>query len=167
MSRASKQSYLIALGSNMRHHRHGPPRRVLHAALAKLARMGLEIAAVSPVFATPPVGPSRRTFANGAAIVHSDLDPEELLDVLEETQASFGRRRGQRWGARVLDLDIVLWSGGAWGSERLTIPHAAMRERDFVLRPAIAIAANWRDPLTNLTLRHLHARLTKPRPAPR
>ena len=71
-----------------------------------------------------------------------------------------------RWGARVLDCDIVLWDGGAWSSPRLTIPHSQFRSRAFVLAPAMAIAGDWRDPLGGLTLRHLHTRLTRPRPVP-
>jgi 2-amino-4-hydroxy-6-hydroxymethyldihydropteridine diphosphokinase len=58
----------------------------------------------------------------------------------------------------VLDLDIVLWSGGAWSSPDLTVPHIAFRERGFVLDPAAAIAPAWRDPVSGLTLRQLAAR---------
>ena len=62
----------------------------------------------------------------------------------------------------MLDLDIVLWSGGAWASPDLTVPHIAYRERAFVLTPAMQIAPEWRDPVTGLTIRHLHSRLTRP-----
>jgi 2-amino-4-hydroxy-6-hydroxymethyldihydropteridine diphosphokinase len=64
----------------------------------------------------------------------------------------------------VLDLDVVLWSGGAWASSRLTVPHAAFRTRTFVLDPAATIAPDWRDPLTGLTLRQLAVRLRRRRP---
>ena len=91
-----------------------------------------------------------------------------LLAVLKEIERRFGRRAGgRRWSARVLDLDLVLWSGGAWSSPSLTVPHAAFRERDFVLAPARALVPDWRDPVTNLSLRQLKARLTRPRPMPR
>jgi 2-amino-4-hydroxy-6-hydroxymethyldihydropteridine diphosphokinase len=59
----------------------------------------------------------------------------------------------------VLDLDIVLWSGGAWASPGLTIPHPRFRTRQFVLGPAASIAPTWRDPLSGLTLRQLAYRL--------
>ncbi len=81
-------------------------------------------------------------------------------------ERQFGVRRGGRWQARVLDLDIILWSGGRWHDRTLTIPHAQFRARDFVLRPAMQIAPSWRDPFANLSLRQLNARLTKPRPVP-
>ena len=78
-----------------------------------------------------------------------------------------GRRRGQRWGDRVLDLDIILWSGGVWRSADLKIPHPAFTQRRFVLDPACTIAADWRDPLSGLTVAQAQARLTRPRPLPR
>jgi 2-amino-4-hydroxy-6-hydroxymethyldihydropteridine diphosphokinase len=161
--------YLIALGSNRHHHRHGAPERVLRAACAALAAAPeLTLEAVSPIVRTVPVGPSRRRYANAAAVVRSELDPDDLLERLKALEAQFGRRRaGRRWRARVLDLDLVLWTGGPWSAPGLTVPHPRFRERAFVLRPACTIAPAWRDPLTGLTIRHLLARLTRPRPVPR
>jgi 2-amino-4-hydroxy-6-hydroxymethyldihydropteridine diphosphokinase len=154
--------YLIALGSNKRHHRHGRPEAVLTAALAKLAASGVRVIAVSPTIRSAPLGPSRRAYANSAALIATDLAPEALLTQLKQIEAAFGRRPGgQRWTARVLDLDIVLWSGRAWASDRLTIPHPAFRLRHFVLGPAAAIAAGWRDPVSGLTVRQLAARLNR------
>jgi 2-amino-4-hydroxy-6-hydroxymethyldihydropteridine diphosphokinase len=130
-----------------------------------LAEAGLEVLALSPVIDSAPVGPSRRRYANAAAIVLSELAPERLLDVLQSVERRFGRSaRGERWRARVLDLDIVLWSGGRWRSPRLAIPHPLFRHRSFVLAPAAAIAPLWRDPATGRTVRQLHARLLRPRP---
>jgi 2-amino-4-hydroxy-6-hydroxymethyldihydropteridine diphosphokinase len=140
---------------------------VLQAAFKALDRKGLKLKAASPIFATAPLGPSRRRFANAAALVKTKLAPDALLIRLQAIERKFGRRRtGQRWGPRVLDLDIVLWSGGAWSSSGLTVPHRNFRARTFVLRPAVAIAPAWRDPFSGLTLRQLLARLTRPRPLP-
>ena len=122
---------------------------------------------MSPIIASAPLGPSRRRYANAAVIVRSKRDPDALLARLQAIEQSLGRRRGgQRWGARVLDIDIILWQGGAWSSPGLTVPHTAFRSRAFVLTPAAAIAPRWRDPLTGLSLRQLRARLTKSRPLP-
>lgn len=157
-----RQRYLIALGSNQRHHRHGLPERVLAAALAALEAEGIAVEAAAPVIRSAPIGPSLRRYANGAALVASAFWPDELLAALKGIERRFGRRPGgQRWGSRVLDLDIVLWSGGAWSSPGLTVPHAAFRTRDFVLGPAAALAPRWRDPLSGLSLRQLKARLTR------
>jgi 2-amino-4-hydroxy-6-hydroxymethyldihydropteridine diphosphokinase len=166
----AKHRYLVALGSNMRHPRHGSPRRVLAAALDALDHGKLHVLAASRVIETAPLGPSRRRYANAVALVRSKRDPDELLAKLQKIEHRFGRRRtGRAWGARVLDLDIVLWNGGAYASDEtdLVIPHPAFRTRRFVLDPAATIAGRWRDPLTGLSIQHLRARLTKPRSAPR
>jgi 2-amino-4-hydroxy-6-hydroxymethyldihydropteridine diphosphokinase len=159
-------TYLIALGSNRRHHLYGAPAGVVRAAMEECAALGT-VTAHSPVIATPPIGPARRRFANAALVLESELAPTALLAGLKRLEREFGRRRGQRWGDRVLDCDIVLWSGGRWTSAGLTIPHTAFAERRFVLDPARTIAPAWRDPASGLTLAQAHARLTRPRPLPR
>ena len=129
------------------------------------------VTARSPVIATPAMGAAQRRFANAVLMLESEFDPPALLAALKRTEREFGRRPGQRWGDRVLDLDIVLWSGGQWSSGRhsdgLTIPHAAFAQRRFVLDPACAIAPDWRTPPHGLTLAQHQARLTRPRPLPR
>lgn len=146
----------------------GGPRQVLAAALPALEELGMRVRAVSKAIDSEPLGPSRRRYANAVAIVESGLAPDGLLAALQRLEQAFGRRRrGSRWQARPLDLDIVLWSGGCWATPGLSIPHAGFRSRAFVLDPAADIAGSWRDPLTGLTLRHLGARLTRPRPLPR
>jgi 2-amino-4-hydroxy-6-hydroxymethyldihydropteridine diphosphokinase len=117
------------------------------------------VVAISPVIETAPLGPSRRRFANGAILVASTESPAELLVRLKRIERDFGRRRGRRWDARVIDLDLILWSGGAWSSPGLTVPHPLFRQRSFVLRPLLAIVPDWRDPLTARTIRQLAARL--------
>src|SRR3546814_16816996 len=67
----------------------------------------------------------------------------------------------QRWGARTLDLDILLWSGGAWSDDRLTIPHPAMAERPFVLGPLTRIAPGWRHPLAARSISHIATTLSR------
>ena len=121
----------------------------------------------SPIIASAPVGPSQRRYANAATVIDSDETPAQLLTRLKQIERAFGRRRGRRWGARPLDLDIVLWSGGAWASRGLVVPHVAFRDRDFVLRPLARIVPGWRDPVTGLRVRQLAHRLTARRPLPR
>jgi 2-amino-4-hydroxy-6-hydroxymethyldihydropteridine diphosphokinase len=82
-----------------------------------------------------------------------------MLDELKAIERAFGRRRGRRWGPRVLDLDIALWSGGRFRSRRLTIPHPQLARRSFVLQPLAAIAPRWR--VGPLTVRHLAHRLAQ------
>ena len=160
--------YLIALGSNQRHPRFGSPRAVIASAWQQLDDDGLSVVTRSGIVASRPVGPSQRSYANAAAVVETPLPPPALLAMLKRVESEYGRRRGQAWSRRVLDLDIILWSGGAFASDRpaLTIPHPHMRERSFVLGPAAEIAADWRDPLTGLTIAQLTARHRRPRKRP-
>ena len=165
---ATAYRYLIALGSNQRHARVGAPRRVLVAALERLTAAGMRVAATALPIETEPVGPSIRRYANSAAVIETELEPDALLALLKRIEREFGRRPGgQRWRARVLDLDIILWSAGPYASPELTIPHKLFRERAFVLDPAVTIAPDWRDPITGATFRQLHARLTRQRTLPK
>ena len=125
------------------------------------------VAARSPVIGTPAMGAAQRRFANAALVLESEFDPPALLAACKRTEREFGRRPGQRWGDRVLDVDIIAWSGGAWRSKGLAIPHPAFAARRFVLDPACAIAPDWRTPPHGLTIAHHQARLTRPRPLPR
>jgi len=160
---AARWRYLLALGSNVRHPRHGPPRAVLEAALAQLQQSGVALVSSASTIETDPIGPSIRRYANSAAVIETGLDPPDLLALLKHVEHAFGRRPGgQPWRARVLDLDIVLWSGGAFASDELTVPHPLFRKRAFVLLPAAEIAPGWRDPLSGRTVRQLRARLTRP-----
>ncbi len=161
-----RTSYLIALGSNRRHVRHGGPAGVVRAAVRALEDAGLKIIRVSAIRRTPALGPAGRDFANAAAWIESSLEPPELLDAIKKIERAFGRRASRRWGARVLDLDIVLWSQGTWpdrrrwrSARRLAVPHRAMAERRFVLDPAAEIAPDWRHAVHGLRVRHLAARL--------
>ncbi|WAT17463.1 2-amino-4-hydroxy-6-hydroxymethyldihydropteridine diphosphokinase [Aurantiacibacter sp. MUD11] len=164
----SKHGYIVALGSNQRHPHFGAPRDVVAAAMEIIDETLGKVRARSPIIDSAPVGPSQRRYANAALVLESKLAPTGLLHCLQEAEAAFGRvRRGQRWRSRPLDLDIVLWSGGIFASPELLIPHPLFRERDFVLGPAAAVAPGWRDPVSGLTLKHLHARLTRRRPVPR
>jgi 2-amino-4-hydroxy-6-hydroxymethyldihydropteridine diphosphokinase len=156
-------SYAIALGSNRRS-RHGSPVQTLRAAALLIGAKHL-----SRIRVTPALGPAGRSFANAAAIVTTPLAPPELLAMLKSVEQNFGRRGGRRWGPRVLDLDIILWSEGPWTGSGLTIPHRHFRSRAFVLEPLAEIAPAWRDPVTGAAVRHLLHRLERRRavdPAP-
>lgn len=156
--------YAIALGSNRRHGRHGAPAAVIRAAAIAIEGSGTRLIRLSPILATPALGPAGRSFANAAALLESPLDPPALLAWLKAVERGFGRRRGRRWGPRVIDLDIILWSGGRWDDRRLNVPHAAFRIRDFVLRPLAAIAPGWRDPVTALSVAQIRGRLCRGKP---
>jgi 2-amino-4-hydroxy-6-hydroxymethyldihydropteridine diphosphokinase len=156
--------YAIALGSNRRHGEYGSPAGILRAAMRALDRDGLRLLAMSPIIPTAALGPAGRSFANAAILVETKLEPPELLRLLKATEALFGRRGGRRWGPRVLDLDIALWSGGRWprcGGLHLVVPHRSLEQRDFVLRPLARIAPEWRTGKGSRNVRHALFRLIR------
>jgi len=154
--------YAIGIGSNRRHGRLGRPAGVVEAAIARLDQdFGLFDA--SPIVLNPALGRAGREFANAVALIESDLEPPAMLRQLKAIEREYGRRRGRRWGCRVLDLDVVAWSGGKWRSRRLTVPHPALETRSFVIGPLAALAPNW--PVRGaLAARHLAHRLARRAP---
>ena len=161
--------YIIALGSNQRHRRLGAPRNIVVHAIDQLANRGMIVLLRSDIVNSRPLGPSLRQYANGVIMIESPLPPIPLLNQLKAIEAEFGIRRGQRWSQRVLDLDIILWSDGPFVSDKpaLATPHPAMHLRDFVLGPASQIAADWRDPITGLTVKQLRFRQKRAKPLDR
>jgi 2-amino-4-hydroxy-6-hydroxymethyldihydropteridine diphosphokinase len=154
--------YAVAIGSNRPHGRYGRPAAVVEAAIARLDRdFGLFDA--SSIVLNPAHGGAGRDFANAVALVESDLDPPAMLRHLKSLEREFGRRSGKRWGPRVLDLDLVLWSGKQFRSRGLTIPHPQLARRAFVLQPLAAIAPGWRV-RGPLTAHHLAQRLARSTP---
>jgi len=154
--------YAIAIGSNRPHGRYGRPPQVVETAIARLDQdFGLFDA--SPILLNKAMGGAGRDFANAVALIESDIEPPQMLVALKGIEREFGRRRSRRWAARVLDLDIIDWSGGKWSSRQLTVPHRAAATREFVIEPLAAIAPGWcLEP--PLTARHLAHRLARRRP---
>jgi 2-amino-4-hydroxy-6-hydroxymethyldihydropteridine diphosphokinase len=154
--------YAIAIGSNRPHGRHGRPAGVVEAAIARLdEEFGLFDA--SPIVLNPAIGGAGRDFANAVALVETNLEPPGMLARIKRIERDFGRRSGKHWAARVLDLDIALWSGGRFRSRGLTIPHYGLEKRTFVIRPLAAIAPGWRV-RGPLTAQHLAYRLARRAP---
>ena len=160
--RHATQLYAIAIGSNRSHGRFGRPPGVVEAAIARLDR-DFALFDASAILINRAHGGAGRDFANAVALVESAERPEAMLGQLKAIEREFGRRRGRRWGNRVLDLDLLLWSGGKWRSRRLAIPHRLLEKRSFVLLPLAAVAPGWRV-RGALTARHLAERLARRAP---
>ncbi|WP_343346782.1 2-amino-4-hydroxy-6-hydroxymethyldihydropteridine diphosphokinase [Sphingomicrobium sp. XHP0239] len=154
--------YGIGIGSNRRHHRHGRPEQVVAAAFERL-EADFSLFDASPIIGNRAFGFAGRDFANAAALVESELEPDAMLAALKIIEHDFGRRGGRRWGDRVLDLDILAWDGGTYVARDLVIPHPALEERASALFPLARIAPDWRAG-GSLKLRHLAARLASPKP---
>ena len=145
----------IALGSNL-----GNPPQIFAEALAILnTTVGIEITAQSSWHHTKPIGPPQPDYLNACITCLTTLSPQDLLNKLHEIEDLFGRERTEFWGARTLDLDLLLYGDRLINTPTLTVPHPRMQERTFVLYPLMEIAADWIDPRTNLTIQILGDRL--------
>ena len=161
MSRAT-QLYVIAIGSNRPHGRYGRPPQVVDAAIARLDEQ-FDLFDASPILINPADGGAGRDFANSVALIESELQPPELLKALKALERELGRRGGRRWGSRVLDLDIVAWSGGRYASRGLVVPHRLATKRSFVIGPLATIAPGWRLE-GHVTAHHFAHRLARRQP---
>lgn len=132
----------LSLGANL-----GKPVEQLAEALRRLGREpGVRLVGVSGVYKTAPQGKTDQPdFYNAAAAVETRLEPLALLAVIHQTERAMGRERKERWGPRLIDIDILLFGEVSCDSEGLTIPHPRMWERAFVLRPLLDLLGS--DPL--------------------
>jgi 2-amino-4-hydroxy-6-hydroxymethyldihydropteridine diphosphokinase len=134
----------IALGSNI-----GDSVAILESALQTLDQTpGISLAARSPFYLTEPVGPPQPDILNACAILSTQLTPIALLHRLLEIETQFGRVRQEHWGARSLDLDLLLFDNAVINQPTLQIPHPRLTERAFVLVPLSDIAASWIEPVS-------------------
>ncbi|RFC65538.1 2-amino-4-hydroxy-6-hydroxymethyldihydropteridine diphosphokinase [Fulvimarina endophytica] len=103
-------------------------------------RDDLRIVSVSRLFSTPPWGKTDQPdFINACAVVETELSPLALLDLCLSTERDHGRERGERWGPRTLDLDLIDYDGRRIEEDRLQLPHPRALERAFVLVPLLDI----------------------------
>jgi 2-amino-4-hydroxy-6-hydroxymethyldihydropteridine diphosphokinase len=135
-------SCAIALGSNL-----GDSRSILNNAIDRLKlHPQIKVTAVSRWYQTAPIGPPQPDYLNGCAIVETSLMPVDLLNTLQSIETEFGRVRLEHWGARTLDLDLLLYDDRIIDLPTLQIPHPRMTERAFVLEPLAEIAPHWLEP---------------------
>ncbi len=101
----------------------------------------IKIQAVSPIYETAPLGgPKQGPFLNACALLETALPPEELLEKIQEIENALGRVREERWGPRLIDLDILTYENCLITTPTLELPHPWLAERDFVLIPLFDIA---------------------------
>ena len=130
----------VGIGANL-----GDPIAQAKSAIKSLKSIHLtECLSVSGLYCSKPLGPSDQPdYINAVAKLKTELQPLELLDELQAIEQSLGRKRkAERWGPRTIDLDILLFGNQTIHTDRLTIPHYHMGEREFVLYPLLEIAAD-------------------------
>ena len=139
---------LIALGANL-----GDPAAALTWAVGELAALG-EVQAVSRFHRTAPVGgpPGQPDYLNAAVKLQTRLPAAPLLAALLAIEARFGRVRRERWGARVLDLDLIAYGAQVLDSPDLNLPHPRAWQRAFVLLPLSEVAPDYAHPATGQTV---------------
>ncbi|MCA9482879.1 MAG: 2-amino-4-hydroxy-6-hydroxymethyldihydropteridine diphosphokinase [Nitrospina sp.] len=147
------ETVYIGLGSNL-----GAPEDNLRAALERLAQVeGVERIAVSPFYRTAPFGiTDQPEFINAVARLSTTLEPRALLDTLLEIEKEMGRVRKQKWGPRLIDLDILLFGGRVIEEPGLTVPHPGIAERGFVLAPLADLAADLPHPTLKQNVKQLY-----------
>ena len=146
----------IGIGSNI-----GSPLENCKRSLALLDEHArIEIIAHSSFYETEPIGPTDQNwFVNAVAEISTDMEPILLLDTLLAIEIAMGRIRNEKWGPRIIDLDILLYGKSVIKNDRLEIPHPEMIKRRFVLAPLSELAAESIHPTENKTIQQLLSEL--------
>jgi 2-amino-4-hydroxy-6-hydroxymethyldihydropteridine diphosphokinase len=140
----------LSLGSNL-----GDPAANLNAAIAGLGAWG-DVTAVSSFYETEPVELTAQPwFLNCAIKLDTEKMPKQLMSGILDLEQEMGRRRQQKKGPRIIDIDILLFGSSIVETKGLTIPHPAMHQRRFVLEPLTEIAPEVRHPVFKRTVREL------------
>jgi len=139
---------LIGLGANL-----GEPATAFTTALDEIASRG-EVISGSRLWRTRPLGPDQPVYRNAAALIRWNGEPGALLRACRELEGAAGRDRTteQRWGPRVLDLDLLMARDLVWRGPELELPHPRFHQRAFALVPAAELVPDWVHPLVGRTI---------------
>ena len=142
---------VITLGSNIE-----DSLTILDATVKTLHKVaGITYRMKSSWYRTKAVGLPQPDYLNGCVIISVDLEPFKLLEILLEIENKFGRERKEPWGARTLDLDLLLYDDFIFNTPTLQISHPLMTQRAFVLVPLAEIAPDWIEPVSKRAIKQL------------
>ncbi len=153
---------LIALGANL-----GQRHIALTSAIDRLSQnSAISSPSVSTFHETLPVGgpAGQAPFLNAAASFETSLTPDSLHALLQQIEIDLGRQRGEKWEARLIDLDLLLYNEQVICTPQLQIPHPRMAFRRFVLEPATEVAPKMVHPLVGWSIERLLEHLRRARP---
>lgn len=172
-------SMLLAIGGNLSGHRDSPIGQVRDAVAHIRTQLNVTLTQ-SQLYRTPCFPPGAGPdFINAAVVFQTEQGADTVLPILHQIEAEMGRAREKRWGARVIDIDLIAhgqrvlpdmagylhWAGLApdaqarLAPDRLILPHPRLHERGFVLVPLMDIAPDWVHPVLGQSVRQMHAAL--------
>jgi len=142
----------LSIGSNM-----GKRFDNITHALKKLNEIfKTKVKKASNIYETEPVGNKNQpTFLNIAVEIETELNPLELLSEIKKIEYELGRTPCEKWGPRIIDIDIILYGNVCINEKQLVLPHAEFRKRRFVLQPLAELCSNEVDPITGMTIEEL------------
>jgi 2-amino-4-hydroxy-6-hydroxymethyldihydropteridine diphosphokinase len=145
----------IGLGSNL-----GDRERQLVLARDALTRVeGIHLLRSSSLYESAPVGPPQPRYLNAVVELDCPIGLQVLLSALQRIELQLGRERGQRWGPRAIDLDILLWDGEAMDDSNLCVPHPELHNRRFALEPLAELVPTARHPVLGESIDELLERV--------
>ena len=165
MESGNRHSVLLLTGSNFR-----GKEQILQRAAERIAELVGPIERASQICNSEAWGfTCEEEFANQAILVSTGLEADEVLMKTQAIERELGRDRvaeseeklltGERYASRVVDIDIIFYDDIVVESEELTLPHPLMHEREFVLRPMLEVAAEWRHPIIGRTVEEMIERV--------
>lgn len=145
------QNILLGLGSNK-----GNRTQYLQAAIHKINNQLGKVISKASLYETAAWGKTdQASFLNTCIIVRTIYSPKMCFKIIKQIEKQLERKSTEHWGPREIDIDILLYDQRIVQSEELTIPHAQMQNRNFVMVPCAQIASGWRHPILNKTLKTL------------
>jgi dihydroneopterin aldolase / 2-amino-4-hydroxy-6-hydroxymethyldihydropteridine diphosphokinase len=141
----------LCLGSNL-----GDRKQNIKKALGLLAERGIRVIKTSSMYETEPVGfKLQPLFYNICVETETNIEPDGLLGVLQEIEVKTGRKKAEKWGPRIIDIDILFYNNIIIYGADLVIPHPEIQNRKFVLAPMAEIAGSFVHPGYNLTIKEM------------
>ena len=142
----------IGIGSNL-----GTPKENCTNAIKEISRTkDIKIIARSSFYKTEPIGEIQQNwFVNSVIKIETDLSPTDLLSTLLDIESVMGRVRKEKWGPRLIDLDLLFYDNIVFKKKGISLPHPEIQKRKFVLTPMSEISENFIHPVLKKTIKTL------------